>query len=387
MSSRFIACFFLILGIKINIFAQKWAQRDSIINAGIEQIYSLKFEEAERTFSYLEKMYPEEPAASFFMAMIEWEKIQLNLEDESRDEIFYKKIDKAIEFCENRLKKNKNDFEAIFFKGGAIGFKGRLLAMREKWVKAANCGKDALPIVYDAVRINSGNKDILFGLGIYNYYVVAIPEKYPYVKPLLFFLPEGNKELGIRQIKTTVEQGKFARYEAAYFLVSILYNFENNFEEAEKYSLFLRSKFPDNPIFQRQLGKIYFKWGKFENAMREFKDIYAKSQMGVYGYFDRFKRDAAYYIGVIYKNYYNQIDSSLHYLQVCENLSLKIEKNNKTKSGYYINCLYYQGEIYESMGFIQTAIKIYNDVENLNNFENSQEKAKRKLKLLKSQNN
>lgn len=362
-------------------------KREEAIKLGIEQIYSLNFEGAEDTFKALKEKNAQDPAPAFFLAMIEWEKIQLNIEDESRDEIFFKKIDEAIKACDEQLKQNPKDYEALFFKGGAIGFKGRLLALREKWIDAAALGKDALPIVNEVYKLKPENIDILLGFGIYNYYAEAIPEQYPFTKPLLFFIPKGNKKLGINQLKKAAEEGKYANYEAAYFLIHILYDAENNFEEAEKYSLWLNKKFPNNPIFRRQLGRIYYKWGYFEKAFDIFKSIYEQSEAGDFGFSQRFKRDASYYLGVIYLNYKNNLDSALFYLSKCEELSLKIEQNKSKKSGFYVKSLYYQGEIYERMGFNQTAIKIYKDVVELNDYDNTRDRAKNKLKLLEAKKN
>jgi len=144
-------------------------KREEAIKLGIEQIYSLNFKGAEDTFKALKEKNEQDPAPAFFLAMIEWEKIQLNIEDESRDEIFFKKIDEAIKACDEQLKQNPKDYEALFFKGGAIGFKGRLLALREKWIDAAALGKDALPIVNEVYKLKPENIDILLGFGIYNY--------------------------------------------------------------------------------------------------------------------------------------------------------------------------------------------------------------------------
>ena len=61
--------------------------------------------------------------------------------------IFYDKIEETVDFCDEILDNDPNNIDALFFKGGAIGFRGRLRVMRESWFKAADDGREALPIV------------------------------------------------------------------------------------------------------------------------------------------------------------------------------------------------------------------------------------------------
>ncbi|MCK7516648.1 MAG: hypothetical protein MZV64_02440 [Ignavibacteriales bacterium] len=93
------------------------------------------------------------------------------------------------------------DVDALFFKGGSIGFRGRLRAFRESWLKAADDGREALPIVEQASILDPGNLDVQLGFGIYNYYADVIPNQYPLLKPhMMIFFPDGNREKGIEQL-------------------------------------------------------------------------------------------------------------------------------------------------------------------------------------------
>ena len=67
---------------------------------------------------------------------------------------------------------------------------------------------------------------------MYDYYAVAIPDKYPFLKPLMLFFPDGDRERGIEALQRTVRDGRFVRTEAAYFLLQIYYLFENDFDHS-----------------------------------------------------------------------------------------------------------------------------------------------------------
>ena len=136
----------------------------------------------------------------------------------------------------NCLIKILKDVDALFFKGGSIGFRGRLRAFRESWLKAADDGREALPIVEEAASLDPNNMDVQLGFGIYNYYAAVIPNENPLIKPLMIFFPDGDKEKGIQQLKNTAFNGKFAKYEARYFLMTLYYRYENNALIADDYS-------------------------------------------------------------------------------------------------------------------------------------------------------
>ncbi len=190
---------------------------DSLITTGIHQIYNIKFPDAEVTFRKVIANYPDHPAGRFFLAMIDWWRILLDLDNESNDELFFQKLEDVIYQCDQMLEQDPDNVDALFFKGGAIGFRGRLRAYRESWIKAADDGREALPIVERASELDPSNMDVQLGFGIYNYYASVIPNDYPFLKPLMIFFPSGDKEKGISQLNTTASNGKYAKYEASIF--------------------------------------------------------------------------------------------------------------------------------------------------------------------------
>jgi len=190
---------------------------------GIDHVYNLEFDRANKDFEYLTSVYPNHPAGYFFLAMVDWWRISLDFDNESLDDTFIAKLDVVIDKCDSILDNHPDDVTALFFKGGSLGFRGRLRANRGSWIKAANDGRLALPIVRHAYSIAPDNYDILLGMGIYNYYAEAIPEQYPIVKPLMFFFPNGDKKKGIEQLTAAAEKAKYASVEADYFLLQLNY--------------------------------------------------------------------------------------------------------------------------------------------------------------------
>jgi len=353
---------------------------DSVVVHGINQIYNIQFDKAEKTFRGLIADYPKHPAGRFFLTMIDWWKIRLNTGSEDYDDIFYQKLEDIIYFCEELLDEDSENVDALFFLGGSIGFRGRLRIMRESWLKAADDGREALPIVEEAALLDPDNLDVQLGFGIYNYYAEVIPDEYPFIKPLMIFFPSGDKKLGIKQLKSTAEDGLYAKHEARYFLMNIYYQFENDLESAKHYAKMLTRSFPNNPVFERWHGRIAVKGGDWVTADSVFKNVLAKAKHNLTGYNTlRVKREATYYVGNRYKDT-AQLDSALVYFNRSIYYSNQIPSDEE--SGFLINSTLYIGKVKEMYGEYKEAEKYYNEVLEMREFGNSHSLAEKYLDRL-----
>lgn len=373
--------FLLILLFSLSLSAQS-SDFDSRVSAGIKQIYNIKFTEAEKTFRSVIADYPKHPAGRFFIAMIDWWKILLDPDNESYDEIFFQKLEDVIYQCDQLLDKNPKDVDALFFKGGSIGFRGRLRAFRESWLKAADDGREALPIVEEAASLDPNNMDVQLGFGIYNYYAGVIPNEYPMIKPLMIFFPDGDKEKGIQQLKNTAFNGKFAKYEARYFLMTLYYRYENNLLMAEDFSRLLQEDFPDNPVFEKWRGRIAVKRGDYQLVDSIFNSVLYKADKKMFGYnTPNSIREAAYYIGSNLKNN-GYLDSAKVYFQKCIQQSQKIDEDGE-ESGFQVNAYIFLAQIEETMNRKSEAIRLYEKILNLRDYGRSHSIAENSLKNLK----
>lgn len=374
----------LIILLLLNLFG--FAQNsdlDSRIDIGIKQIYNIKFNDAEKTFRSVIADYPQYPAGRFFLAMIDWWKILLDPDNESYDEIFFQKLEDVIYQCDQILDKNPNDVNALFFKGGSIGFRGRLRAFRESWLKAADDGRTALPIVEQAASLDPKNTDVQLGYGIYNYYAAVIPNEFPLVKPLMIFFPKGDKQKGIEQLKNTAFNGKFAKYEARYFLMTLYYRYENDPVIADEYARLLVNDFPDNPVFEKWRGRIAIRRGEMALADSIFNDVLSKAEKKYPGYDTHSSiREAAYYIGNNFKNN-GQLDSAKKYFERCVSESEKFDKKGE-ESGFQVNATLYLAQIAEGLNRKDEAVKLYEKLLDMNDYGNAHSIAENSLKMLKN---
>jgi tetratricopeptide (TPR) repeat protein len=331
-----------------NVLNSQWVinikASDSITIKGINHIYNLEFELAEQEFLELIKRDPQEPAGYFFYAMIDWWRIMIDYENESLDEPFKMKLKKVIDICDERLEKNEFDLVALFFKCGSIGFRGRLFSHRNSWLKAADDGRLAYPILMQAKEIAPTNYDIMLGSGIYDYFAEVIPEMYPLLKPVMLFFPKGDRVKGIQELKLASEKARYANIESAYFLMQVYLSYENNPYAALEIAYRLVKKYPNNSVFYRYFGRCFVKIGNWIEVNKIYSTILELCAKKQRGYTNVEARESEFYLGLS-RFYTDELDESLKHFSKCDELSKELDKNKD--SGYMALANLRMGMIYD----------------------------------------
>ncbi len=350
---------------------------DSLIQNGIDYVYNLELDSASVIFDEVVGLHPKHPAGHFFVAMVDWMRILIDLENDEYDEEFYKKLEKVIELSDDMLSLNSDDLPALFFKGGAIGFRGRLRAHRGSWVRAANDGRRALPIVRRASRLDPENADVFLGTGIYNYYAAVVPDMYPVVKPLMVFFPAGDKEEGLAQLRQAADHAHYAGIEAAYFLMQILYFNEKKYADGYRIAHTLHNRFPNNPLFHRYYGRYCVSLGRWDEAYRVFNDVANRYERTQLGYNRHAIREAKYYIGQYLFNQNEFVEALPHYERALE-YSLNIDDDHQ--SGFIVLTTLRIGQIYDVLGERNRAVLEYRKVRTMKDFQGSRALADRYIR-------
>lgn len=355
----------------------QWLGGDSVfesnIHRGIQHVYNMALDSARTEFRLAIARHPDNPAGHFFLAMVEWWKILIDMEDESHDQELVTMLDNVVDICDKRLDKNEDDIVALFFKGGAIGFRGRLYANRGDWLKAANDGRVAMPIVQKAYSLSPQNYDILLGIGIYNYYAEVVPEQYPIVKPIMIFFPKGNRQRGLHQLHEAMEKAAYAKYEAAFFLLQSYQTYEKNPREALPIAQSLCKRFPNNPIFERYLGRVYTSLGEWDNIRHVFSDVFDRSKRNQFGYTKSAERESEYYLGLVDMQYH-QDEKALQHFYRCDELCRLLDK--KYSSGFMSMANLRVGQIYDRLGKRGLAKEQYEKVLKLDDYQSSHSQAR-----------
>ncbi len=348
----------------------------------LNDLYDFKFDDAVYQFRYLKARYSWHPLPYFLMGLIEWWKIMPNTKDKSHDEEFMAYMDSTISVAEN-LYENHPAYktEAAFFLSAAYGFKGRLYSDedRSQWTKAASAGKSAMNYLEISKEKENLSPELLFGDALYNYFSVWVPENYKALRPVMWFFPEGDKALGLKQLKEVSYNAFYTRTEAMVWLMRILNSYENDQQGAFQISDYLFKTYPHNPYFHRYYARMLYSQGRFGEAEPTCKNILVKIDSGAIGYEATSGRYAAFFLGQIYEAR-KKYDESKKYYQMCMKFA---EKIGATESGYYLYSLIALGEIAEAQGNKAEAKRYFNEVKKkAGKKDEAYKDAKRRLKKL-----
>ena len=298
---------------------------------GINSMYNFDFNRADSQFRWLKSKYGWHPLPYFLLGLSQWWRIVPNIQDEQYDSAMLHYMDSTILVAEN-IFDHGSTVEGGFFLSAAYAFKGRLYAERRSWRKAATAGKNAMKYLDYCRDHEEFGPEILFGDALYNYYSVWIPENYPVLKPIMIFFRDGDKELGLTQLKEVANNAFFTRTEAQYFLMRILADEEHDKKSALFIAEYLNQTFPNNAYFQRYYARMLYTSGRYSKAELISKDIIAKIDSSYIGYEQNSGRYAAFFLGEI-NAHRDEPEEAEKYYKLCVKYGDEIGAQDK---GYYL---------------------------------------------------
>ncbi|MEM8559124.1 MAG: hypothetical protein AAGG50_14985, partial [Bacteroidota bacterium] len=208
MLRRFVPLLALVCVLLVGLAAPPMAQaqerpllEDGLFKAyakrGLAELYDMRYDEAAGTFAFLAERHPDHPVVPFLEGLVPWWRILADLGSTEHDDAFLAAMDRTIDRADRVLRRDRDNLDALFFKGAALGFRGRHHSNRRSYLKAARDGQRALRYVLRVNEQAPDNPDFLFGIGIYDYFAVAIPERHAVARPFAAMFPPGDKGRGL----------------------------------------------------------------------------------------------------------------------------------------------------------------------------------------------
>ncbi|XOV91983.1 MAG: tetratricopeptide repeat protein [Bacteroidota bacterium] len=344
----------------------------------INDLYNFEFEKSYRHFLYLKKHYGWHPLPYFMIGLNYWWRILPNVEEKKWDEPFIAYMDSSILLAE-RLREKYNKVEGAFFLAAAYAFKGRLYSDRGEYTKAAFAGKNSLKYLEECKGHEELSPELLFGDALFNYYAEWIPENYPLLKPLMIMFPDGDKQLGIQQLKTVARNAFYTRTEAQYYLMRIAYFEDGDYATSLQLAEYLHETFPKNSYFHRFYARLLYQTGKYDLALKESHSMLNRIDSAWAGYESNAGRYAAFFTGhinEIRRNY----DEAKKYFKLAMEYS---EYGGHTDMGYYFYSILHLGRIAMAEGDNEAAEEYFKQVKKLTKRKHpANEEARERLKEL-----
>jgi tetratricopeptide (TPR) repeat protein len=281
-------------------------------------MYNFDFDEANKQYHWLMQKHPESPLSYFLLGLNEWWKMMPDTDVEIYDERFHYFMDTTILIAEKMLEVPETRIEGAFFLAATYGFKGRLYSDRGKWGKAASAGKSSLKYLEISQEQSYLSPELLFGNALYNYFAVWIPDNYPILKPILAFFPDGDKELGLQQLREVSLNAFYTRIEAQIFLMQILANDKHDYAGALAIAEYLHNHYPNNPYFHRYYARYLYSLHRYSEMEPVALEILERVDSAMIGYEPIGGRYAAFFLGQSYQSRGDYEKASQFYLRAVE---------------------------------------------------------------------
>lgn len=355
---------------------------DVQIRKGIELIYNMEFDQASHIFENVIAENPQHPAGYFYRATVEFWRAVTNPDNTKYDENYRMWLQKTIDRSDSLLSENKSDIAGMFYKGAALGMRARIFAIRPNWQEALKLmlgdAKEGVKYLNQIEEVIPSNSDVLFGRGLYNYYVEAVKEDNPLLSPIIGLFATGNKRVGLQMLEESARTAVYAKTEAQYELMKIYYIYEKNYIRANAFAKYLTDKYPNNVQFLHYLGFSQINLGLTRQYDSTYHVILARSRDRKEGYTIRQAREAMHFIGqakLLLPE--GTIDSALYYLYNADLLSRKIAPDKQ--DWWVVKEELMLGQAYDAKGDRKRAVDMYRRVLKMDNVGSSHADAERYL--------
>jgi hypothetical protein len=284
------------------------AKLDSLRRSGIEALYNLDYDKAERDFKEIVRLYPSHPAGPQLQAARLWIKtlyesrrLQSSLYS---SESFYSSGDDKVDpkiiagfrnltreakrLAEVRLKQNPKDIEALDWLAAVQGLKASFEeAVERRHFAALKDGDDAVDHHREVLKLDPNFIDAGLTVGLYEYVVGSLPLPIKVVAGITGF--RGSKKKGLAMLERVAHEGAWSRDDARTLLI-VLYTREKRFSDALSHARDLSAKYPRNYLFRLEAADALVSQAEVERKHKN-TEAAVKAEREAFATFDDLLHD------------------------------------------------------------------------------------------------
>ncbi|MFN2492127.1 MAG: tetratricopeptide repeat protein [Pyrinomonadaceae bacterium] len=284
------------------------AQFESVRRSGLEALRNLDYDQAQKDFKEIARLYPNHPAGPQLLAARLWIKtlyesrrLQSSLYS---SESFYSsgddKVDTKVvdEFrnltreakrrAETRLKRNPKEVEALDWLAAIEGLKASFEeAVERRHFAALRDGNDAVDHHREVLKLDPTFIDANLTVGLYEYVVGSLPLPIKVVAGITGF--RGSKKRGLQLLERVAKEGNWSRADAKTLLI-ILYTREKRFTDALTHARELSVSYPRNYLFRLETAEALVSQAEVERKNKNIEGA-IKSEREAFAVFDDLLHD------------------------------------------------------------------------------------------------
>lgn len=252
-------------------YRQLNAQDRTALRNGINRLYNLNYSSAIDAFKPLFIRRPRHPAPWFYLAMVYWIRYTHYEPTAAIAARFNRYIRIAVYLAQQQLKRNPQDGRMLFYLAGAKGFIGRMAIEQSNWFTAVKNGIAGYSLLKKARQLLPGDPDILFGLGLFEFYSGRAPRL---LRPAMrLFGVSGDWHKGLRMLQQSMRSMGMTGYEAT-FTLSYIYLYElRRYRAANRLLAELHGRFPGNTLLEITLLESRYFLGQRKMALQRGEQL------------------------------------------------------------------------------------------------------------------
>ncbi len=235
---------------------------------GSEALFNLEYDAAQKNFSEMSRLFPEDPGGPEMLATTLWLET-LNQERRLHAAIyssqsFYSGTEdnpdprlvqdfrdltrRATQLAKARMQRNPRDPQTLYVLGATESLKAAFAATVERrFMAALRSGSSAVDTHREVIKLDPTFHDAELTIGMYDYIVGTLPLPVRMLASIAG--ARGSKKRGIQTLERVAKEGQWMRDDAKVLLIAI-YKKEKRFPEALALSRELQEKYPHNYLFR-----------------------------------------------------------------------------------------------------------------------------------------
>lgn len=213
-------------------------------------LYQFNFSLADSLSGEMLVKYPDHYLSHFTRAQYLWWLIITNSPNATLETGFNGSVARSLKAIDRFMTPDRPHIHTFFYIN-IYAMQARLYLKNKEYLRTILSLKNCI----DQIELSLGNEaDFMpynLSSGMYNYMSEYSTRRFPFLGLYTLLYPKGNMKLGLDQLSTAAEsENQIWRTEAAYLLMRIYFEIENDSESALFYGERLTREFPDNLIFQ-----------------------------------------------------------------------------------------------------------------------------------------
>jgi tetratricopeptide (TPR) repeat protein len=270
---------------------------DPAVRQGYDHFYNLDFDGAMKAFQAVAQQHPQDPMAwnyllvtTVFRDLYQQDlldttyyahdsflsnKRAIDISGADRDEV-ENLTNKVIGMCDDLLKNNPNDKNALFARGYARGFHAVFITLVDHaFAAAARQGYQARNDSEAVLRIDPQYADADMAIGIQQFAVASLPR---FLRMMVGMMGVGgSRQRGLALLEEAAAHGVVTSVESRTIL-SLFLRHDGRYAEALQVERGLALQFPHNYLFQLEVANLLKDEGHGLEAIGAYKQVIADAQ-------------------------------------------------------------------------------------------------------------